>query len=165
MARNRKLGYLGTTGIVADVANAAILTLPQGPRGAMGLAGADGAIWTEGTTLSNGNVAGDMHLFTEAVESGLTNYFQVDGTTAKVEAEAGEVARWDGTKWRFVMVLSTGGLGGIFVDMHDGLRDATEDDYGKVGIGPDGRLYRVKRTANPGHDAAGDFQRIHARAI
>ena len=44
-----------------------------------------------------------------------------------------------------------------FVDMHNGLRAATESDYGKVGIGPDGRLYRVKRTANPGHDAAGTF--------
>ena len=123
----------------------------------MGLAGDDGAIWTEGTTLSNGNVVGDMHLFPEAVASGLTNYFQADGTTAKADAAAGEVARWDGTKWRFVMVLSTGGLGGIFVDMHDGLRDATADDYGKVGIGPDGKLYRVKRTAAPGHDAAGTF--------
>ena len=157
MARNRNLGYLGVNGIVADVANAAILTLPPGPRGDMGLAGDDGAIWTEGTTLSNGNVAGDMHLFSEAVASGLTNYFQANGTTAKADAEAGEVARWDGTKWRFVMVLSTGGLGGIFVDMHDGLRDATADDYGKVGIGPDGKLYRVKRTAAPGHDAAGTF--------
>ena len=55
------------------------------------------------------------------------------------------------------MVLSTGGLGGIFVDMHDGLRDATAADYGKVGIGPDGKLYRVKRNAAPGHDAAGTF--------
>ncbi len=153
-------GYLGTTGIVADVVNAAILTLPPGPRGPQGEGGDDGddgAIWTEGTTLSNGNVVGDMHLFPEAVASGLTNYFQANGTTAKADAEAGEVARWDGTKWRFVMVLSTGGLGGIFVDMHDGLRDATADDYGKVGIGPDGKLYRVKRTANPGHDAAGTF--------
>ena len=155
-----QLGFLGITGIVADVANAAILTLPPGPpggRGTPGLPGADGTRWTEGTTLSNGNVVGDMHLFPEAVESGLANYFQANGTTAKADAEAGEVARWDGTKWRFVMVLSTGGLGGIFVDMHDGLRDATADDYGKVGIGPDGKLYRVKRTANPGHDAAGTF--------
>ena len=155
-----QLGFLGLTGIVADVNNAAILTLPPGPRGEggrTGTAGADGTRWTEGTTLSNGNVTGDMHLFPEAVASGLTNYFQADGTTAKADAEAGEVARWDGTKWRFVMVLSTGGLGGIFIDMHDGLRDATADDYGKVGIGPDGKLYRVKRTANPGHDAAGTF--------
>ena len=43
------------------------------------------------------------------------------------------------------------------VDMHDGLRDATIDDYGKIGLGPDGRLYRVKRKTNPGHDAAGTF--------
>ena len=156
-----QLGYLGITGIVADVANAAILTLPPGPTGGRGLPGTDGADgtrWTEGITLSNGNVVGDMHLFPEAVASGLTNYFQANGTTAKADAAAGEVARWDGTKWRFVMVLSTGGLGGIFVDMHDGLRDATADDYGKVGIGPDGKLYRVKRTANPGHDAAGVFR-------
>ena len=102
---------------MADVVNAAILTLPPGPRGPQGEGGDDGddgAIWTEGTTLSNGNVVGDMHLFPEAVASGLTNYFQANGTTAKADAEAGEVARWDGTKWRFVMVLSTGGFGWYF---------------------------------------------------
>ena len=41
------------------------------------------------------------------------------------------------------------------VNMRDGLRDATADDYLKLGLGPDGKLYRVKRTANPGHDARG----------
>ena len=156
-----QLGFLGLTGIVADVNNAAILTLPPGPRGLPGTDGDDGlrgATWTQQTTLpTSGQVVGDMNLFPEAVGSGLVNYYQADGTTAKADAKAGEVARWDGTRWRFVMVLSTGGLGGIFVDMHDGLRDATADDYGKVGIGPDGKLYRVKRIANPGHDAAGAF--------
>lgn len=44
-----------------------------------------------------------------------------------------------------------------FVDMHDGLRPATAADYGKLGLGPDGILYRVRRTTNPGHDAAGNF--------
>ena len=43
------------------------------------------------------------------------------------------------------------------VDMHDGLRQATAADYGKLGLGPDGILYRVNRTANPGHDASGMF--------
>lgn len=43
------------------------------------------------------------------------------------------------------------------VDMHDGLRQATAADYGKLGLGPDGILYRVNRTANPGHDASGTF--------
>ena len=68
------------------------------------------------------------------------------------------MARYDGTKWVFVMVFSITGISSdVFVDMHDGLRDATADDYGKVGIGPDGKLYRVKRTATPGHDAGGAF--------
>ena len=50
------------------------------------------------------------------------------------------------------------------VDMHDGLRQATVDDYGKLGLGPEGKLYRVKRTANPGHDAEGMFgEYMHAQ--
>lgn len=50
------------------------------------------------------------------------------------------------------------------IDMLDGLRDATVADYGKLGIGPDGILYRVKRTANPGHDASGMFNEyMHAQ--
>ena len=50
------------------------------------------------------------------------------------------------------------------VDMHEGLRQATAADYGKLGIGPDGILYRVKRTANPGHDADGTFNEyMHAQ--
>ena len=149
-----QLGYLGINGLVGDVNDAAILQLPDG------VTGTRGTIWTQETTLpTSGQVTGDMNLFPTAVASGLVNYFAADGTTAKASAEAGEVARWDGSKWRFVMVISVGGLAdsGLFVDMHDGLRDATEDDYGKVGIGPDGKLYRVKRTASPGHDAAGTF--------
>lgn len=50
------------------------------------------------------------------------------------------------------------------IDMLNGLRDATVDDFGKLGIGPDGILYRVKRKANPGHDAEGMFNAyMHAQ--
>lgn len=146
-------GYMGVNGLVADVNNAAILTLPRGPRG-------ESTKWTSETTLPTADqVTGDMNLFPSAVSSGLVNYYAADGTTAKTDAKAGDVARWDGSKWIFIMSLAVEGfdVSDVFADMHDGLRDATESDYGKVGIGPDGKLYRVKRTADPGHDAAGTF--------
>ena len=54
VARNRNLAILGLQGLWLMWRMLLVLTLPPGPRGAMGLAGADGAIWTEGTTLSNG---------------------------------------------------------------------------------------------------------------
>ena len=150
-------GYVGVNGIVADVNNAAILTLPQGPSGRAGVAGAAGSKWTSGDAFPASPNTNDMHLF-NAAATGLTGYVAADGSTAKTDAVAGEVARYNGSAWQFVMVLSTDGLGSsIFVDMHDGLRNATAEDYGKVGIGPDGKLYRVKRTAAPGHDAAGSF--------
>ena len=67
-----QLGYLGVNGIVADVANAAIMTLPQGPRG-------ESTKWTQGTAFPTSNrVNGDMHLFTVGV-SGLTDYYEADG--------------------------------------------------------------------------------------
>ena len=151
-----QLGFLGINGIVGDVDNAAVLTLPPGPKGDQG---EPGSKWTEGNAFPASPNQNDFHLFNAAVASGLPNYFAADTTTAKADAVSGEVARWNGSKWIFVMVLSTEGFGSndIFVDMHDGLRDATVEDYGKVGIGPDGKLYRVKRTATPGHDAAGTF--------
>lgn len=96
-------GYLGVNGIVGDVANAAILELPQGPRG-------ESTKWTEGAAFPTENrVSGDMHLFSVAA-TGLTNYYEADGTTAKTTAVAGEAAQWDGTKWVFVMVIGTGGV-------------------------------------------------------
>ena len=102
-----QLGYLGINGLVGDVNDAAIITLPQGAPGTRGTQ------WTQATTLpTTGLITGDINLFPEAVASGLTNYFEADGTTPKAAAAAGEVAYWDGTKWRFVMVLSTGGTGG-----------------------------------------------------
>ena len=104
-----QLGFLGISGIVGDVDNAAILTLPQGPRG-------QNTKWTQGDAFPTQNrVNGDMHLFTTGVSS-LTNYFEADGTTAKTSAVAGEVAQWDGTKWVFALVIATGGSGGAFSD-------------------------------------------------
>ena len=97
-------GYVGVSGIVADVDNAAVLTLPPGSRG-------ESTKWTSGNAFPASPNQNDMHLFNAAASS-LTGYVAADGSTAKTSAVAGEVAFYNGSAWQFVMVLSTGGMGG-----------------------------------------------------
>ena len=93
------LGFAGPNGLVADVNNALTFELPKGERGSR---------WTQGTEFPTNPLPYDFHIFTEAV-TGLTNYFQSDGTTAKASAVKGEVTQWDGSKWTFAFIETIGG--------------------------------------------------------
>ena len=95
-----------------------------------------------------------------------------DAPPLMIQWSADGSTNWSGVVNRFVRVSTDGGATwtdaaqfqgidgqgqSLIVDLHSGLRAATVADFGKIGIGPEGSLYRVKRTANPGHDATGTF--------
>ena len=96
-----QLGYIGVNGLVGDVNNAAILRLPQGPAG-------ESTQWTEGTAFPASPNNNDLHLF-KAEVTGLANYVEADGSTAKTTAAPGEVAQYKTDKWVFVLQLSIQG--------------------------------------------------------
>ena len=75
-----------------------------------GLDGERGSLWTSGDAFPADPNANDHHLFRSDVTTGLT-WFDIDGTTTLMRAEAADIAEFNGTDW--VKKLNIRGIPGI----------------------------------------------------
>ena len=93
----------------------------DGGTGGRGADGADGVVWTVGTSFPVSANDGDLHLFDEAVASGLSSY--VDSNDMSITSAAlGDFARFNGTdtKWQYEgTLLGAQGPRGIQGDAGD----------------------------------------------
>ena len=96
-----------------DTDNPATDTASWAPIG--GEDGEDGVTWTVGSAFAGSPATGDLHLFPEAVASGLT-WVDTDGSSALTAAAAGDFARYNGTQW-----VRQGSLRGPAADAFNGV--------------------------------------------
>ena len=75
-----------------------------------GLDGERGSLWTSGDAFPADPNANDHHLFRSDVTTGLA-WFDIDGTTTLMRAEAADIAEFNGTDW--VKKLNIRGIPGI----------------------------------------------------